>query len=54
MRSERLTRGTGPIFPVIRKKFCNHAIMPVIGWLADVLLRMPGWLAFTKQPPVTA
>jgi hypothetical protein len=54
MRSERLTRGTGPIFPVIGKKFRNHAIMPVIEWLADLLVRVPSWLAFTKQTPVTA
>ena len=36
------------------KKFCNHAIMPVIEWLADLLVRVPSWLAFTKQTPVTA
>jgi len=54
MRSERLTRGTGPIFPVLGKKFRNHAIMPVIEWLADLLVRMLSWLAFTKQTPVTA
>jgi hypothetical protein len=51
MRSDQLTRGTGPIFPVIGKNFCNHAINPVIEWLADVLVRVPGWRAFAMETP---